>query len=177
LAANRNQYLQNPNLGRSLDEVSAKTLEAYSDDHYTIAIIIADGLSATAVNEHAIPVIRLLLTELGKMKHSYSPVCLVEQGRVAIGDEIGERMNATISLVFIGERPGLSSPDSMGIYLTYQPKKGMTDEKRNCISNIRPGGLSYEQAVHQLIYLIRESLQLQLSGFNLKDQSGNNLLK
>ena len=134
LATNRSLYLQQPHLGKSLASSSIDTLLPCQNEPCTIALVVADGLSATAIHEHALPMMQLLLPQLQKLKYSYSPICLVEQGRVAIGDPIGQLLKSSLSLVFIGERPGLSSPNSMGIYLTYQPRIGNTDEKRNCIS-------------------------------------------
>jgi ethanolamine ammonia-lyase small subunit len=137
-----------------------------------IAIVLADGLSATAVNHHAVPLLSQLIPLLQNINLRLLPVSLVQQGRVAIGDEIGRLQQATLVVVLIGERPGLSSPDSLGIYITYQPRVGLTDEARNCISNVRPEGLSYQAAADKLYWLIRESLRLRVSGVELKDQEG-----
>ena len=128
-------YLKNPNIGRLLNEVSINKLKDLSRQKTTLSIIIADGLSAEAVNLHAIKLIEHLIPKL-KFK-TISPIIIVKYGRVAISDEIGEILNSSIALILIGERPGLSSPTSMGAYITYNPKKGNTDEKRNCVSNIQ----------------------------------------
>ena len=160
-------YLKNPNIGRILNEVSIKKLKDWPEKKITLSIIIADGLSAEAVNLHAIKLIEHLIPKL-KFK-TISPIIIVKYGRVAISDEIGEILNSSISLILIGERPGLSSPTSMGAYVTYNPKKGNTDEKRNCVSNIQSEGLSYEFAAMKLAYLIHEMLFKKLSGVDLKD--------
>ena len=174
-AADRYEYLQRPDKGRRLDNNSVDLLSSMSGDgaQASVAIILVDGLSATAVNRNACPLIEVLLPMLQAAGITIAPVSIVQQGRVAIGDEIGALLKASISVVLIGERPGLSSPDSLGIYLTHQPQVGLTDEARNCISNIRPEGLSYEAAANKLFYLIQESLRLQLSGISLKDNEGN----
>ena len=160
-------YLKNPNIGRILNEVSIKKLKDLSRQKTTLSIIIADGLSAEAVNLHAIKLIEHLIPKL-KFK-TISPIIIVKYGRVAISDEIGEILNSSIALILIGERPGLSSPTSIGAYITYNPKKGNTDEKRNCVSNIQSEGLSYEFAAMKLAYLIDEMLFKKLSGVDLKD--------
>ncbi len=169
-ARERMIYLQRPDFGRMLDDASAHVLEQDAGG-YDLVIIIADGLSATAVNEHAVPLLQLLCPLLQKENISLSPVILLAQGRVAAGDEVGALLRARISLMLIGERPGLTSPDSMGAYLTYAPQKGFTDERRNCISNIRPEGLPYGSACEKIFYLIKESLRLKLSGIGLKDNT------
>lgn len=173
-AADRQEYLQRPDKGRRLHQASADSLSAVVGDttQPTIAIIVTDGLSATAINNNAHPLLELLIPMLQFAGIAIAPVSLVQQGRVAIGDEIGSLLKASLSVVLIGERPGLSSPDSLGIYLTWQPAIGLTDEARNCISNVRPGGLSYRAAADKLFYLIKESLRLQLSGVALKDNEG-----
>ncbi|WP_298733466.1 ethanolamine ammonia-lyase subunit EutC [uncultured Chitinophaga sp.] len=168
-AADRHEYLQRPDKGRRLDEVSAAALSAIGGTGNEVVIVIADGLSATAVNRHAVPLLQQLLPMLSKAGIALAPVCIVQQGRVAVGDEAGALLRAKAVLVFIGERPGLSSPDSLGIYLTFQPKPGLTDEARNCISNIRPEGLPYKAAAEKAFYLLSEALRLQLSGVHLKD--------
>jgi ethanolamine ammonia-lyase small subunit len=169
LAADRQEYLQRPDKGRRLDAASVALLSAAAGTGNEVAIVIADGLSATAVNRHAVPLLQQLLPLLADAGIPVAPVCIVQQGRVAIGDEVGELLRARAVLVLIGERPGLSSPDSLGIYLTFRPKIGLTDEARNCISNIRPEGLSYRAGAEKAFYLLRESLRLQLSGVHLKD--------
>ncbi len=165
--SNRIDYLMKPNNGRLLNETSIKKLKDWPEKKITLSIIIADGLSAEAVNLHAIKLIAHLIPTL--KFNTISPIILVKYGRVAISDEIGEIQNSTIALILIGERPGLSSPTSMGAYITYNPKKGNTDEKRNCISNIQSEGLSYEFAAMKLAYLIDEMLFKKLSGVDLKD--------
>lgn len=167
----RRQYLQRPDLGRRLNDGSLDLLR----DHHTetdIAIILADGLSATAVNENAVGLLQALIPQLLAAGFKLAPISMVEQGRVAIGDDIGHGLNAKLSLVLIGERPGLSSADSLGAYLTYNPKPGLTDEMRNCISNIRPGGLIYKKAAKKIFYLISEAFKRKLSGVDLKDNAG-----
>ena len=112
-----------------------------------------------------------------KQKWNLSPFSIVQQGRVAVGDEVGELLKTKISIVLIGERPGLSSPDSLGLYLTWNPKVGLSDASRNCISNIRSEGLSYEEAVKKTMYLLKESRRLELSGVNLKDRTINDVIE
>lgn len=144
-AASRHKYLKRPDWGRQLDEESAEQIKDYRLEG-DVVFIVVDGLSATAVNENAIGLIEKLMPMLLAAKLRIAPFCLVEQGRVAIGDEIAYELNAKLSVVLIGERPGLSAADSMGAYLTYNPKPGLTDESRNCISNIRPQGLTHKPA-------------------------------
>ena len=171
-AENREQYLQRPDLGRILSVDSfSKLQEASGNKPYDLCINIADGLSATAVNLHSIALLTELLPLLKDAGFSISPVCLIEQGRVAIGDETGSYFQAKLSLILIGERPGLSSPDSLGAYITYHPQKGNTDAMRNCVSNIRPKGLSYSAAADKIVYLIKESIRLRISGVVLKDMT------
>ena len=170
-AATRQEYLQRPDWGRRLNEASAALLSQQAADDHDIAIVLADGLSATAVNDHALPLLRLLLPELQQAGLRMAPVVLAEQARVALGDEIGHLLRARLVLVLIGERPGLSSPNSLGAYFTYAPRPGLTDEARNCVSNIRPEGLAYPLAAAKLIFLVCEALRLRLSGVGLKDQS------
>ncbi len=133
-------------------------------------MVLADGLSAIAIQRHALPLLELFRQHFDT-DWANTPVVLAEQGRVAIGDGIGEALRARLVIVLIGERPGLSSPDSLGIYLTYQPRPGMMDSQRNCISNVRPEGLPYALAAHKLDFLARQALRLQLSGVELKDDS------
>jgi ethanolamine ammonia-lyase small subunit len=163
----RSEYLHRPDLGRRLNTESRERLVALRAD-YEAAFVIADGLSALAVHRHAAP---LLDTVLAQLDWPIAPVAIVEQGRVAIGDEIGELLGARLAVVLIGERPGLSSPDSLGVYLTWQPRPGRTDAERNCISNIRAEGLSYALAAHKLLFLMNEARRLKLSGVRLRDDS------
>ena len=172
---NETDYLKNPNIGRLLNEMSLKKLGDCPEKNTSLSIIIADGLSAEAVNIHAVKLIAHLLPKL-KFK-TLSPIIIVKYGRVAISDEIGEMLNSSIALILIGERPGLSSPTSMGAYITYHPKKGNTDETRNCISNIQSEGLSYEFAAMKLAYLIDEMLHKKLSGVDLKDDFSDRYIK
>ena len=171
-ANSRNEYLQYPDRGRRLHAKAITQLTEFNSTGYDICLVLADGLSATAINNHAIPVLKLLLPLFESARLSVAPVCLVQEGRVAIGDECGHLLKAKLVVVLIGERPGLSSPDSLGAYLTYRPAPGLTDESRNCISNIRPEGLPYQAAAEKIFFLINESLRLQLSGVGLKDNGG-----
>lgn len=173
-AADRNTYLQRPDLGRRLDSASAQRLRDYAEAHpggVDLAVVVADGLSALAVHRHTLPFLARM-EELASLEGwSLSPVVLVEQARVAVADEIGELLGARMVVILIGERPGLSSPDSLGLYFTYAPRVGLTDAYRNCISNVRLEGLSYGMAAHRLLYLMREACHRQLSGVNLKDEA------
>ena len=170
-AANRGQFLQRPDMGRRLDENSISAIQVYTGP-YDVCINIADGLSANAINHHVIPVLRILVPALISSGMTVAPICIIEEGRVAISDETGQMLNSKLSIILIGERPGLSSPDSLGVYLTYHPEVGNTDANRNCISNIGPNGLSYQAAADKILYLIKESIRLKLSGVLLKDSSG-----
>jgi ethanolamine ammonia-lyase small subunit len=170
-AKNRNQYLQRPDLGRAPDERSCQTLKAHSSS-FDICLILADGLSANAINNNVIPLLRALLPLLRATGYKLAPLCLAEQARVALSDHIANGLGATLAVVLIGERPGLSSADSIGAYLTYHPKPGRTDESRNCVSNIRPMGLEFGSAAKKIFYLIQEAFRRQLSGVELKDNAG-----
>lgn len=167
----REQYLQRPDKGRKLKRSSASQLEGFTGN-YDIAIIIADGLSATAVNENTPQLLEKLISLLTAARLIVAPLCLVQQGRVAIGDKIAHLLGAKLSIMLIGERPGLSAADSIGAYLTYDPKPGLTDESRNCISNIRPKGLGYKAAAEKIFYLVQEAFKRKLSGIELKDNQG-----
>lgn len=181
-AINRTVYLQRPDLGRKLNSDSAETLKKINlnkDEPFDLSIVIVDGLSSLAIKENAVNFIERLLSALTNdtQKWKIAPFTIVQQGRVAVGDEVGELLKAKISLVLIGERPGLSSPDSLGLYLTWNPKSGLTDASRNCISNVRSEGLSYEEAVKKTMYLLKESRRLELSGVNLKDRTTNDVIE
>jgi ethanolamine ammonia-lyase small subunit len=170
-AGYREQYLQRPDLGRKLSDESKSELQGYTQST-DIAIIIADGLSATAINTNAVELLKELIPMLQSVNLKLADLVLVEQGRVAIADEIASALNAKLSLIVIGERPGLSSADSVGVYLTYNPKPGLTHELRNCVSNIRPAGLTYKQASKKIFYLVQEAFKRKLSGVELKDNAG-----
>lgn len=165
-AADRACYLKRPDLGRKLDEASKGSLLEVSGAPFDLAVIVADGLSALAVERHAAPLMERLLPMLQEWR--IAPFCVVEQGRVAIGDEIGAALQAEIAVVLIGERPGLSSPDSLGAYITWQPRQGRTDAERNCISNIRAEGLGYDEAARQLAGCLNEARRRKLTGVALK---------
>jgi ethanolamine ammonia-lyase small subunit len=169
-APDRATYLARPDLGRRLDEESAKRL-AGPAGAAEIVVAIEDGLSAIAVQSHTVP----LLTELVRLaagRWSRAPLVVALQGRVALGDEIGERLKAQLVVVMIGERPGLSAPDSLGVYITYWPRVGRTDAERNCISNVRPQGLGYADAARKLDWLVSAALARGVTGVALKDESG-----
>jgi len=169
-ARDRAIYLQRPDLGRRLDEASLALLETRKASGFDLALVVADGLSALAVERHTAPLIDALMPRLEGWR--LAPICVVEQGRVAIGDQIGAALGAALSVVLIGERPGLSSPDSLGAYITWDPQVGRTDAERNCISNIRAEGLSYEQAAAQLCFYLQEARRRKLTGVALKEDAG-----
>ncbi len=166
-------YLQRPDLGRILNNQAIDQLKALSakQKKADIVITVADGLSSTAIMNHAPALLKLLIPALHQTGFSIAPVCLAKYARVALSDQIGEILNAKSSIILIGERPGLSSPDSMGIYYTYQPNTNRTDAERNCISNIHLPGLSYQGAVKKLLFIVNESHRLKFSGVDLKDQT------
>ncbi|QXH52137.1 ethanolamine ammonia-lyase subunit EutC [Pseudomonas fakonensis] len=173
-ASDRHQYLQRPDLGRRLHDDSAQLLREHVQANpggVDLAIVVADGLSALAVHRHTLPFLARFEEQAAADGWTSAPVVLVEQGRVAVADEVGELLGARMTVMLIGERPGLSSPDSLGLYFTYAPKVGLTDAYRNCISNVRLEGLSYGMAAHRLLYLMREACRRQLSGVNLKDEA------
>src|SRR5580700_11871243 len=171
-APNRAEYLRNPALGRTLSSYSEAALKAMATENvepgivYDLVFVIADGLSALAVDRHALPLLDVALGSLDAW--SIAPICVVEQARVAIADPMGEILGAKISVILIGERPGLSSPDSLGVYITWDPRTGRSDADRNCISNIRPEGLPYEEAAALLHFYLNESRRLQQTGTLLK---------
>ena len=164
----RATYLRRPDLGRRLSEAS-RGLLVRAD--YDAAIVIADGLSAPAVHHHAAPLLEVLMPRLSEEQWRLAPLTVVLQGRVAVGDEIGALLGARQVVVLIGERPGLSSPDSLGIYLTWDPRPGRTDAERNCISNVRTEGISYAIAAYRLHFLMREARIRKLSGVGLKEDA------
>ncbi|MGH8728927.1 MAG: ethanolamine ammonia-lyase subunit EutC [Burkholderiales bacterium] len=169
-AESRDAYLKRPDLGRMLDEESRALLaRAASVPSYDAVFVLADGLSAVAVERNALPLLDELADKLEGWR--FAPIVIATQSRVALGDEIGDLLKAEMVAMLIGERPGLSSPDSLGIYLTFDPKPGRVDSERNCISNIRPEGLAYSLAAHKLCYLMNEARRLKLTGVALKDES------
>jgi ethanolamine ammonia-lyase small subunit len=172
-ASTRDQYLRRPDLGRRLHDDSRESLLA-APCKPQLAIVIADGLSSTATLRHSVAVLQAIRDELGSRVPGF--VVLAEQARVALGDEIGERLGAEQMVLLIGERPGLSAPDSLSIYLTYGPRVGRIDAERNCISNIRLDGLSYQHAARRLAYLIDGAQRLGYSGVRLKDESNETRL-
>ncbi|MGH9605925.1 MAG: ethanolamine ammonia-lyase subunit EutC [Terracidiphilus sp.] len=171
-APDRATYLQRPDLGRRLDEQSCDLLaERRPQDKIGLAIIAADGLSALAVERHAAPLLaELLPLVIDWLPDGWrlAPLCVVEQARVAIGDQIGAAMDAQAAVILIGERPGLSSPDSLGAYITWEPRPGRTDAERNCVSNIRAEGLSYALAAAQIAAILTEARRCRLTGVALK---------
>ena len=174
-AADRHTFLLRPDLGRRLSVDSAQTLTSLRHDTQrllpSLAFVIADGLSAQAIQRHALALLEALRIELPQVQEA--AVVLATQARVALGDEIGEILGAELVVVLIGERPGLSAPDSMSAYLTWQPKVGRTDVERNCISNIRLEGLNYAEAAQKLAWLIRQAKVLGKSGVELKEESAS----
>ena len=167
-ARDRRTYLRRPDLGRILGQESRAKL---AQGDYDAAVVIADGLSAPAIHHHALKLMESFLPKLAEEGWRMAPLTVVFGGRVAIGDEIGQRLGARQVLVLIGERPGLTSPDSLGIYLTWDPRPGRTDAERNCISNVRTEGLSYGVAAHKLLFLMREARARKLSGVRLKEDA------
>ena len=166
---NRSEFLTRPDKGRMLSEKSKEILDAQAQTG-DICIVVGDGLSSRAIHENALQFLQEFLEATYKTSYSTSPVCFVENARVAISDEIAPFFRAKIGVILIGERPGLSSPNSLGIYLTYQPHPGMTDESRNCISNVRKGGLPISEGVRKLTYLIEMAFHQKESGVYLKDR-------
>lgn len=162
-AGDRATYLRRPDLGRRLDPADTAKLQPAG---YDLAFVVADGLSARAVEAHAVPVLQFCLEKLAGWR--IAPIVLAAQARVALGDEIAECLNAKAVAVLIGERPGLSVADSLGIYLTWAPRRGRIDSERNCISNIHAAGMSHAAAADLLVWLLHEARRRQLSGIGLK---------
>ena len=170
-AADRGTYIRRPDLGRILDDASRAALESRAPGcACDVVFVVADGLSALAVERHALAVLEQVRPLLAGWR--LGPVCVTEQGRVAVGDEIGALLGARLAVLLIGERPGLSSPDSLGIYLTWNPLPGRSNAERNCISNVRPEGLAYDRAARKLAQLMNEARRLGLTGVDLKDTAG-----
>ncbi|TNC07583.1 ethanolamine ammonia-lyase subunit EutC [Methylobacterium terricola] len=170
-APDRATYLRRPDLGRRLDEASAAALAAAAGEPVDLALVVADGLSARAVHEGAVPLLSALKPALAGSGWRLTPVVVATQGRVALGDAVGTLLKARAVAVLIGERPGLSSPDSLGIYLTFDPRPGRNDAERNCLSNVRAAGLKPDLAAFKLHWLIGQALTRRLTGVALKDES------
>lgn len=171
-AHDRRDYLRRPDLGRMLDAGSRRLLADRSEGSCELAVVIGDGLSPAAVNVHAVELVRNLAARLAEAGIGVGAVVVASGARVALGDEIGAVLGARMVVMLIGERPGLSAPDSLGAYLTFGPRIGLTDAERNCISNIHGAGLSYDEAAFKIAWLVREGLARQLTGVALKDESG-----
>jgi len=171
-AGNRKDYLRRPDLGRKLDPASQLLLAKANAGSCRLAIVVGDGLSPSAVNAHAIELVRNLIPRLAADGIEIGHAVVASGARVALGDEIGAILGARMTVMLIGERPGLSASDSLGAYLTFAPQIGLTDAQRNCVSNIHGSGLGYEEAALRIAWLIREGLAREISGVALKDESG-----
>lgn len=170
-APDRATYLLRPDLGRRLDDASLDMLQAIRPSTATeLQIVVGDGLSSLAVERHVLPLLEQIRRFM-PAEWTLGSIVIARQARVAIGDEVGAALGARMVAMLIGERPGLSSPDSLGIYLTYDPRVGRNDADRNCISNVRPEGLNYTAAAKKTLWLASEALRLKLSGVGLKDES------
>jgi ethanolamine ammonia-lyase small subunit len=171
-AGDRKDYLRRPDLGRTLDQASQVRLGGHKRGSCRLAIVVGDGLSPTAVNAHAIRLVRSLVPRLAVEAIEIEQAVVATGARVALGDEIGAILGARMIVVLIGERPGLSAPDSLGAYLTFSPRPGLTDAQRNCVSNVHGEGLGYDEAASRIAWLIREGLAREVTGVALKDESG-----
>lgn len=176
-APSRSDYLRRPDLGRMLDSESQRALEDGRRAAAEIALVVGDGLSPAAVNRHAIEMVRHLVPRLASDGLAIGHAAVASGARVALGDEIGEIIGAQMMVMLIGERPGLSAPDSLGVYVTFAPRIGCTDAMRNCVSNIHRAGLSCEEAAFKVAWLVREGLSRQVTGVALKDESGDATLQ
>lgn len=177
-AEDRNHYLQRPDLGRKLNADSAHRLMRWREQYSApqVVIVIADGLSSTAVEAQAPAMVQQLLPDLAQLELACGLICRLDQGRVGIGDDIAERTGADHLILLVGERPGLSSPDSLGIYYTFHASASSSDADRNCLSNIRPTGLTFAEASRRLCWLMRAAKKLGYSGVKLKDDSADDIL-
>ncbi|HEY2588392.1 MAG TPA: ethanolamine ammonia-lyase subunit EutC [Tepidisphaeraceae bacterium] len=177
-APDRLTYLHRPDLGRRLDEASRETLKRARDSatETDVAILVGDGLSAPAAAAQAPAVLARLVPELRRRGLKRAPICIVRQARVAVEDEVGSLLGAKAAIILLGERPGLGANDSLGAYLVFGPRPGRTDAERNCVSNIRPAGLSPDAAAETIAYLVTESIRRRLSGVQLKDERNHGRL-
>jgi ethanolamine ammonia-lyase small subunit len=171
-ARGRKDYLRRPDLGRMLDQASQHLLAGHKAGPCQLAVVVGDGLSPTAVNAHAVHVVESLVPRLAADGIAIGQALVATGARVALGDEIGAIIGARMIVMLIGERPGLSAPDSLGAYLTFAPGPGLTDAERNCVSNIHGAGLGYDEAAFRIAWLVREGLARGLTGVALKDESG-----
>ena len=171
-ARDRKEYLRRPDLGRMLDPPSKHLLATRDGGACQLAVVVGDGLSPFAVNAHAVELVRSLVPRLATDGIEIDRAVVASGARVALGDEIGAIVGARMMVMLIGERPGLSAPDSLGAYLTFAPKPGLTDAERNCVSNIHGSGLGYDEAAVRIAWLIREGLARRITGVALKDESG-----
>ena len=171
-ARDRKDYLRRPDLGRMLDPASQRLLTDQTGGSRQLVIVIGDGLSPAAVNAHAIEVVRSLVPRLAADGIEIGHAVVASGARVALGDEIGAILGARMIVMLIGERPGLSASASLGAYLTFAPRIGLTDEERNCVSNIHRSGLGYDEAAFRMAWLVREAFARSVSGVALKDESG-----
>lgn len=174
-ALDRSTFITRPDLGKHLSDHSREELARINYPGADVLIVIGDGLSSKAVHEQAVPLIRHLLPYLKELNLSLAPIILANQSRVALGDDIAEVMHCRLVAMLIGERPGLSSPDSLGVYMTYNPHRNRLESERNCISNIRPSGLSHDRAAFKLAWLIESAFSNRFSGTKLKDLSDDPL--
>jgi ethanolamine ammonia-lyase small subunit len=168
----RAEYLRRPDLGRTLDQASQRLLGEKSGTPCRLAIVVGDGLSPTAVEAHAVELLRRLVPQLAVDGIEIGHAVVASGARVALGDEVGAILGARMMVMLIGERPGLSASDSLGAYLTFAPRPGLTDAERNCVSNIHGSGLGYEEAAFRIAWLVREGLAREVTGVALKDESG-----
>jgi ethanolamine ammonia-lyase small subunit len=174
--ADRADYLRRPDHGRVITEESRSRLRSAATGGADVALIVTNGLSSTALHRHGIPLLRAILDGYREQQLSLAPITLVANGRVALLDDIGSAVAARMAVIIVGERPGLSAADSLGVYLTFAPHTGNSDAQRNCISNIRPPeGIGYQEAANKLMYLTGEALQRGISGVALKDESSGML--
>jgi ethanolamine ammonia-lyase small subunit len=171
-AGDRKDYLRRPDLGRLLDRASRHLLAGDRAGPCGLVVVVGDGLSPSAVNAHAVELVRHLIPQLAIDRIEIDRAVVASGARVALGDEIGAALGARMLVMLIGERPGLSAPDSLGAYLTFAPGPGRTDAERNCVSNIHALGLGYDEAAFRIAWLIREGLARETSGVSLKDESG-----
>ncbi len=176
-ARNRREYLGRPDLGRMLDQASGDLLARRGSEPCRVALVVGDGLSPAAVNAHAVEVVRHLVPFLAADAIEIGHATVATGARVALGDEVGAALGARMMVMLIGERPGLSAPDSLGAYLTFGPRRGRTDAERNCVSNIHGAGLGYDEAAFRIAWLVREALAREITGVALKDESAEQASK